>query len=50
MDLRKIMVVPHRKWGGNQEDQNLEADSASVSPMGGGAGGFSPASGRTRGR
>ena len=42
--------MPHRRWGDNQEDQNLEADSPSASPMEGGTGGFSPVSGRTRGK
>jgi len=43
------MIAPCQRWGDDQEDQNLEADSPSASLMGRGAGGFSPVSGRTRG-
>ena len=36
------MVVPHRRWGDNQEDRNLEADSPSASPMEEGGRGVQP--------
>jgi len=49
-DNVKLMIAPCQRWGADQEDRNLEADSPSASPMEGGTGGFSPVSGRTRGR
>ncbi|KAK4821607.1 hypothetical protein QYF61_025184 [Mycteria americana] len=45
-----LLVAPHRRWGNDQGDQNLEAENASAPPMEGEAEGFSLISGRTQGR
>jgi len=45
----ELMVAPRRRWGDEQEEES-EIGSPSTSPLGEGAGGFSPVSGRTRGR
>ena len=45
----ELMMAPRRRWGDKQEEES-EIGSPSTSPLGKGAGGFSPVSGRTRGR
>jgi len=45
----ELMVAPCRRWGDNQEEESA-ISSPSASPLGEGARGFSPVSGRTRGR
>ncbi|GAB0208484.1 hypothetical protein GRJ2_003314100 [Grus japonensis] len=46
----ELLVVPHRRLGNDQRDQNLEANNASTPPVEREAEGFSPIAGRTRGR